>query len=163
MEYFILQQDSRILELLQIKKHDCNLSTSEPFILPCEIEENTWIPEFFVLKELFDHYFFVSDRLKELLDVYSKEVEAIPCFMTDMKRQRQECFWKVELPEIYHTMQEDNKKMSDICIDEQQVQGRYLFLLSSGKSKYTIVSLHLAEHMLRKNYYGIQYIPVRVS
>ncbi|BCJ92690.1 hypothetical protein acsn021_02590 [Anaerocolumna cellulosilytica] len=163
MEYFILQHDNRLLEPLQIKKQDCNLLTKEPFILPCEMEENTWIPEFFVLKELFEHYFFVSDRLKELLDIYSKEVEAIPCFLTDIKRQRQECFWKIELPEIYHTMQEDNVKMSDLCMDEQQVQGRYLFLLSSGKRKYGVVSLHLAEHMLRKNYYGILYIPVKVS
>lgn len=163
MEYFILQQDSRVFESLQIKRHECNLMTREPFILPCEIEENTWIPEFFVLKELFEHYFFVSDRLKELLDVYSKEVEAIPCFLTDMKRKKQECFWKIELPEIYHEGQDDNEKMSDLCIEEQQVQGRYLFLLSSGKRKYCIVSLHLAEHMLRKNYYGIQYNSVRVS
>lgn len=163
MEYFALQYDRQVIEELQIDIQNCDLTTWDPFTLPCEIGEYASIPEFFIIKELFTQYFFVSDRLKELLDVYSKEVESIPCFLTDMKRQKQECFWKIELPEIYHTSKDDNEKMSDLCIEEQQVQGRYLFLLSSGKRKYCIVSLHLAEHMLRKNYYGIQYNPVRVS
>jgi hypothetical protein len=163
MEYFALQYDRQVLDLLQIDTHELDLTTRDPFIMLCEMEENTSAPEFFIMQEYFAYYFFVSDRLKELLDVYSEDYEAVPCFLTDMKRQRQECFWKITLPEIYQTEQEEQEKNNDLYIEEKKVQGRYIFTLVIENKKYIIVSLHLAEHMLRKNCYGIQYSPVRVS
>lgn len=162
MEYFALQYDRQILDFLHIKIPELDLATSEPFIIPCELGDNTCAPEFFCVQKLFTYFFFVSDRLKELLDVYCKEYEAIPCFLTDMERQRQECYWMILLPEIYQTEEEEQEESKEVYVNEKLVEGRYIVALLSGRRKHVIVSLHLAEHMLRKNYYGIQYRPVQI-
>ncbi len=159
MEYFALQYDRQIIDLLKLDKHDIDFTTTEPFILPCEMEETITVPEFFIIQELFTYHFFISDRLKELFDVYHKDFEAVPCFLTDTERQRQECFWKIKLPEIYQEKQEGT---TDVYLVEEQAEGKYVFTLVIEKRKYIIVSLHLAEHMLRKNCYGIRYNPVEL-
>lgn len=162
VEYFLLRQEEKLINPFLIDTKETDITMKEAFIAFGEIDDNTSIPEFFVMKKLFDHYFFVSDRFKTLLDVYADNMDAIPVFLTDIKRQKQLCYWKIIIEEkdcinINNAMRYDN-----LTLIKEKIESSFIFRIVFDKQEYMIVSLVLAEHMLRKNLYGIKFIPVHL-
>jgi hypothetical protein len=163
MEYFLLRQSENLIKPFQINLAETDITQEEAFIATGEIEDDTSVPDFFVVKRLFDHYFFLSDRCKTLIDTYTDEVEAVPVFLTDTKRQKQLCFWKVTVEEVDCLKWEKPMRYDNLTVIAEDTDHRFLFRIAFDRQEYLVVSLPLAEHMLRKNLYGIQYIPLQVE
>lgn len=141
MTYFILKEDERELNPMKVNLEQADLETEEGCVVFTEFKKHTTFIDYFQTKKLFDYQFFVSDRLKELLDIYGDNITATPVIITDKNKEEQEVYWKMEVP----------------VQDPSRVKGKYIFRVRHDKQEYIVVSLHLAENILRKNFSGIKF------
>lgn len=136
MEYFIMMPDERIQTYRRLDYTTPGFSGDEPFVAFAEFDETERFPDYFYGKVLFEYFFMVSDSLKDILDAYSSDIQAVPVFITDTKQRAQKVYWKIKCP---------------------AESGRYLFLIVREKARYLVVSLELAENILRRQLYGIRF------
>lgn len=160
MEYFVLYQEMKLKRPFVIDMVKNDLSMDDAFVLFGEIKDNTSLPEFLNVKQLCRTYYFASDRLKRLLDCYSDDIWAVPVFFTDVERSRQECYWKLYLPEIECLSENTAERYDNLHVRADKIEGEYIFRAVSGMQEYIVVSLHIAEHILRSSIYGIKLYPV---
>ncbi|SNS56590.1 hypothetical protein SAMN05446037_101327 [Anaerovirgula multivorans] len=163
MEYFVIKQDNRVTSPLKIDSSTIDIDTEEPFVVYADFHPTTTFVDYFCKKKLFNHYFCVSDALKEMLEIYADNMTAIPFFVTDKEQKGQKIYWKIDLElqdclEIHSQMRYDN-----LAIIKEKIKSKYIFKVAFQKQEYLIVSLHLAENILRKNLCGIQFIPVSLK
>ncbi len=155
--------DDRSLHSLKLDLSVEGIVSEEPFVTYADFNENTVFADYYSINRLNKYCFCVSDRLKEILEVYQENFKPVPFFITDKKLQRQIVYWKfgTELQdclEIRPKMKYDN-----LTVIKDKIKGRYMFKVGFDKQEYIIVSLHLAENILRKNMNGIKFIPVNLK
>lgn len=136
MEYFIMMPDERIQTYKRLDYTVPGFSGDEPFVAFAEFDETEQFPDYFYGKLLFQYFFMASDGLKDILDAYSSGIQAVPVFITDTKQRAQKVYWKINCP---------------------AESGKYLFRMVQEKAQYIVVSLELAENILRRQLYGIQF------
>lgn len=163
MEYFVLQYDERINRPLKLDFSQRVFEGEEPFIIYAELDEDTQCADYFCGKKLFNYYFCVSDELKELLDIYATNLKAVPFFVTSKKRQEQKVYWKIDIHEEDCLIHEPFMRYDKLKLMKEPTANPYIFRVVFEKQHYLIVSLHLAENILRKDFYGIRFVPVQVK
>ncbi|WP_129599953.1 imm11 family protein [Anaerophilus nitritogenes] len=163
MEYFLMKYDDRVLSPIKIDLSTVDIDATQASVAYAEFHENTMFVDYFYIKKLFKNYFCVSDELKELLDIYADHMTAIPLFITDKKQQNQKIYWKIDI-QIQDCLEEKPYMGYDnLSIIKDKIKNKYIFRVIFEKQEYLIVSLHLAENILRKNLCGIKFIPVSLK
>lgn len=162
MEYFVIQPDDRSLFPLRLNLSEKEMDFPDPFVTYADYDENTDFYDYYYINKWFKHCFCVSDRLNELLEVYEDNIRKIPFFITDKKLQNQKIYWKIHMDaqdclEITPHMRYDN-----LTVVKEKIKDKYVFKVSFDKQEYIIVSLHLAENILRKNMIEMKFVPVRL-
>lgn len=99
--------------------------------------------------------------MKEILDNYGCLKETVPVFLTDTQYRAQKVYWKIEAEEADCLEQDWFADKQHMIFESEPPKGRYLFQARNIKKKYLIVSLELAENLLRRHMYGIRFYPVR--
>ncbi|TCO67910.1 hypothetical protein [Marinisporobacter balticus] len=175
MEYFVMKYDDRVLSPIKIDLSTIDIDAKEASVAYAMFHENTTFVDYFYIKKLFKYNFCVSDELKELLDIYADEMTAIPLFITDKKQENQKVYWKIDI-EVQDCLEmKPHMKYDDLTIIQDKMKNKkdenkkdenknkYIFKVLFEKQEYLIVSLHLAENILRKNLCGMQFIPVKLK
>ncbi len=163
MEYFLMKMDERLTNPIKLKFTENQLKSKEPFVIYGDYNERTNFGDYFYMKQLFDYYFCASDVLKELLDIYADKLEAVPFFITNQEKTQQRVYWKIDIAEEKDVICDASKGYQSLTLWQERIKQRYIFRVTFEKQQYLIVSLHLAENILRKNLYGIQFIPVKLK
>lgn len=161
MEYFIMLPDERISLYKSLDYSIPGFQEKEPFVVFGDFDEDDRYPDFFYGKSLFNYYFCVTDQLKDILDVYSSNIQTIPFFLTDKAYRSQIVCWRIDCPAEDCLLTEAWEKEHDLTLRSLPEQNPYLFRVVREKAQYIIVSLELAENILRRQLYGIRFIPVK--
>lgn len=162
MNYFILQTDERIKFHKNLDYSQPEFGKKEPFVIFSEFDENDRCPDFFSGRFLFDTYFCVTDQLKEMLEVYCPELQAVPFFLTDKKYRSQVVCWNINLPVEECILGEGRMNESHRFFLNGTNKQHYIFCVTKEKAHYLVVSLELAENILRRQLYGIRFMPVSI-
>lgn len=161
MEYFLMDQDARTLAGAGVDYRDAGFLGSEPFVTWFDFDEETKLPDFLQGEQGGRAIFCISDEMKEILDNYGCLKETVPVFLTDTQYRAQKVYWKIEAEEADCLEQDWFADKQHMIFESEPPKGRYLFQARNIKKKYLIVSLELAENLLRRHMYGIQFYPVR--
>ncbi len=163
MDYFMILPDERISLYKDLDYSVPGFRQKEPFVTFGKFNEFDRYPDFFYGKDLFDYYFCVTDRLKEILDAYSSELQAVPFFLTDEAYRSQVVCWKIECPMEDCISFKDSDGECEITLQKSPAHTRYLLRVRNEKAQYMVVSMELAENMLRRQLYGIRFVPVKIN
>lgn len=161
MEYFIMLPDEKVPLYKDLDYSIPGFQEKEPFVAFGDFSEEDRYPDFFYGKSLFHYYFCITDRLKEILDVYSSNIQTIPFFLTDKSYRSQIVCWRINCPVEDCLLTEAWDKENSLTLREIPEQNPYIFRVVREKAQYFIVSLELAENILRRRLFGIHFIPVK--
>lgn len=162
MEYFILEEDSKLENNLKINFFNNKFGEENPFILNLKIEKYTQFQDYILGKNIFTHYFCISDKLYEIFQMYD-EFKVIPFFITDVEKKLQIPYFKIEIDELKCIVNEDINKIEDIEIYKDRIKDKYIFKVKCKTIERIIISIHLAENILKVLPYGIKLIPVKLK
>ena len=145
MEYFILREDKSNQDTISFSINEEYMKIEKPLVIPAKLSKDRKMGDFICRQRLHEKLFLVSNELKEVIEVYSdQELQAVPVFFVDAATEVQYCYWHIAFPKVDY-------------VDE----GAYVFQYEQDREQYLIVSLHLAEYMLRQNFYGMEYISMK--
>jgi len=161
MDYFLMDQDVRTLADVPVDYGDAGFSGSEPFVSRLDLERDTKLPDFLQGEQGGRAVFCVSDDMKEILDNYGCLKEAVPVFLTDTRYRAQAVYWKIGVLESGCLKQDWYADKRHMAFALKPPQGSYMFKVRNIRKEYLVVSLELAENLLRRHMYGIQFYPVR--
>lgn len=168
MEYFQIEQDKRFIIPMKLEINEKLFDKGEPFVWFTKMEQGKELPDFFVIHKLNRKFFCFSDRMKKLLDLYIDEYEsAVPFFPTDSKLGRQEVFWQVSLPKQDIAVKRNVWSKEPVRLRCKLEDNQYCAQIKESDGQYYneifIVSLPVAEHVLRKYWNGILFTSVWVK
>ena len=135
------------------------LDEKEPLVPYSNFNEQTLFVDFLYIKKLFDYYFFVSGELMGLFEIYDETIEFIPYFITTKGMDNQVAYWRVILPQNDFLVKGPGA-VKESQLNKDLVKNKHIFLIKFQKQEYICVSLHLAENMLRKFFFGINYTEI---
>ncbi|SFR57775.1 hypothetical protein [Anaeromicropila populeti] len=163
MEYFILETDQRILQTIKPESKEGQFEKGEPFVCNTKFKEWGRLPDFFVVQKVRKKYFCFSDQLKQLFEVYADGfIRAVPFFPTDREKERQEVYWNLELAETEYFANRTLYSPEKPSLLKEPDCGCYCFQAEDEKGSYIIVSLHMVENMLRREIYGVKFVPIGI-
>jgi hypothetical protein len=163
MDYFMILPDERISQYKDLDYSVPGFRQKEPFVTFGKFDDSVRYPDFFYGKSLFDYYFCVTDRLKEILDAYSSDLQAVPFFLTDEAYRSQIVCWKIDCPVEDCISFKDSEEEYRMTLRESLGHTQYILRVRREKAQYMIVSMVLAENMLRRQLYGIRFVPVKIN
>ncbi len=160
MEYFIMLPDERVPHYKHLDYSEPYFQEEEPFVAYGDFGEEDQFPDFFYGKSMFQFCFCITDRLKDVLDVYSSNIRAVPFFLTDKSYRSQIVCWRIDCPSEDCLLTEGGRTENKLTLREIPEENPYIFRAVREKAQYIIVSLELAENILRRRFFGIRFIPV---
>lgn len=162
MEYFVLQENRKLFQPLSIPTANNDFTVKDNSIsLNAVIKKDTSIPDYKCVNKLFQYYFLVSSPLYELLEDFCGMDDGILTAVTDTKSGQQAVYYSIVTELVDCLVKKPHMDVNELTIYENRVKDKFLFRVKFENQEYLIVSLPLAENMLRANTYGINFIPVK--
>ena len=173
MKYFELISDREIANPVQILKVDGKiyrngLSRKEfDRIPPLSVGYFENLPERELYDVLQEPAFLVSDRVKRLFSLYEPEMEfkGIQLFPGSEEDTTMPLFWFPGLIPLdclsSRAWKHDNGMVKELILDEKKEYRHHIFRVEGILEHRVLVSLPLAESMLRRRVSGISFLPVR--
>lgn len=161
MDYFLMVPDMRTQADAPVDYRDAGFLGGEPFVTYLKLDEDTKLPDFLQGGYGDKIFFCVSDEMKGILDTYGCLKEAVPVFLTDTQYRAQKVYWKIDAEESGCLKQDWYADIQHMAFDSRPPRDSYMFRSRNIRKQYLLVSLELAENLLRRHMYGIQFYPVR--
>ncbi|TYQ16970.1 UNVERIFIED_CONTAM: hypothetical protein Cloal_3560 [Acetivibrio alkalicellulosi] len=163
MEYYLIYQDNRIenfAEPMGVSKI-INMDDLPVQFYIKDKSENEYID--FIEKPVT----LISEKLKQIFEIYQKGIFYKPVVLADKKRMRQDLYWLM-LPqkrECLSLQTEFNKNdtIKRIVIDEKKAGNYSIFSIDGIIENFIVVNLDVAESVLRSDFFGIKFKKVEVE
>lgn len=164
MEYFVLEQDRRIVDAVIPVGIDItheafkrmNIQEQDDLAVQYYVKDNSHIEYIDFIERPVP---LVTDGVKEVFELYEPQMFFKPVVLADPKRMRQDLYWLV-IPELHECLSsqsefQKNGTLKRLVIDKMKV-GRYkVFRIADTIEEKLLVSLHVAESLLRRGFCGI--------
>ena len=104
--------------------------------------------------------FMVSDYMKKLMELYEKNIQfkGVQIFSTAQESERYPLYWVPKFPKVncFHknTVIQDNGMVEKLVLDKRKIGSRQIFRLPGIIEYKVIVSMPVAESILRRRMYG---------
>ncbi|MBG9795700.1 hypothetical protein ABD76_25860 [Paenibacillus dendritiformis] len=161
MHYFLLQQDERSKPLLVISsQRDNDSSHGGQEYNSLYVQEEA---EVAFLDYAEQPRRLVSNRMKQLLELYEAGLSWTSVIVTAKEAKRQELYWLLE-PKERDVLSDKSKRdpfgsVTTLVLDGRRLR-RERLLCAEG---HVIIHLDVAESLLRRGYTGLRLIPVEVD
>lgn len=105
--------------------------------------------------------FMVSDCMKKLMELYERDIQfkGVQVFPTAQESERYPLYWVPKFPEIncFHkkTVIQDNGMVEKLVLDKRKIGNRQIFRLPGIIEYKVIVTMPVAESILRRRMYGV--------
>lgn len=174
MEYFELLQEKTVENPIEVINLDRNIYTYQMKQEEYEKLETLKVAYYSgreyeeVCDILTEPTFLVSDKIKRLLSLYDKNIgfKAIQIFSTAPENKKAPLYWvpKFELAECLH---ESSKKYTNgtiekLVLERKKIGKKQIFRVMPLLEYKVIISLPVAESLLRRRFYGIGLKKVKV-
>lgn len=167
MDYFLLSQKaSNPIKLLGLdeRMYKNNL-TDKKFseLPPVMVAYIDYYPEMEIPDVMLRPMFLVSDALKDIITIYDEEirwkaVQAMPQ-SEDMVAKTAPLYWAGNYPTQNCIHQEaefyPDNRIKELVLDRRKIRGQDIFRVGNLLESRIVISLRLAESILRRNLYGV--------
>lgn len=161
MEYFILQRSKKMLNPLTVSANDKNFHVDDGAVrILTKLKDDTSVPDYFFVNKMFQYYYFISEELYEIWKDYTDFLQEEVAVVCDPDAPKAYPFLWVNVELVDCVVPNRGIMQNSIKIREESVRDKFIFRIQDDRGEYIAVSLHVAEHMLRSNAYGVEYIPV---
>lgn len=172
MRYFTMRQDRGLPYALQLRGFDITSpghmftkaeedKLKDTSILYMAGSGDEAMPDF-----LQSPVYLVSERIKEILDLYEDGLIFKETIMIHKEAEVQFTYYHILMDELEalssSTQYYPNGIEKEIILDREKVKGRNLFLLADSKTKTPIVSLNVVESLLKRHTIGILFEELEV-
>ncbi|WP_411680964.1 hypothetical protein [Clostridium thailandense] len=163
MEYFIICKDKRVLNSVEpigvSKEIDKNIDTKVEDEMPVQFyikekKENEYVDYIDGQAPL------ISDNLKYIFEKFQEDIFLKPAVLADVKRMRQDLYW-IMIPQAVECLSPKAKFNKDgtlkrLVIDETKIGFTKIFKVDGILENFIMISLDLAESILRRDFTGIK-------
>lgn len=118
---------------------------------------------------LYKPAFLVSDRLKRLLVKYDSGMrfKGIRCYPEDFDDPESMLYWWPNIGKIdcmsERTEKYPNGTIRHLVVQSGKIQGKPILMVDGTLETIVLVSMELAESMLRRGMWGMDYVPVDMA
>ena len=167
MRIYEIIVDHRINYLYKIKEINWQEQNEEKFGIGCFTQANE-LPDFFV----FQKQFLVSKALKQVIEMYTDEVEFVLVVFSNLEAKEQKEYYKLEVPYIDalspSTPLLKNGEIQEVILQEANIEDWEIFRIrqleiNSYSIPHLFVHLDIVESILRRPLWGMQFKKVRVE
>lgn len=177
MEYFLLEQSKAVVNAIKLVMMEPQKYTAEmthkdfkelesTSVAYAEYERTQEMPD--VLKH---PTYMISDELRKVLQMYDESIsfKAVQVFphRPEYIREASKVYWVYDCisEECMHTETVilPNGAVQELILDKRKIRGRDIFRVRGLMENKIIVSLAVAESLLRRNPYGIRLERVKVK
>lgn len=175
MEYYELRQSSKVENALEIMGLDVNKYCYAMKEADFEALDKLKVAYFSgrefeeICDILTSPTFLISDRMKKLLELYEKKssFKGIQIFPTAEESRQYPLYWVPKFPEIncFHknTVIQDNGMVGKLVLDGKKIGKNQIFRLPGLIEYKVIVSMPVAESILRRRMYGVEFQKIEVA
>lgn len=174
MKYFMISQDKELSNLIVPEK--LNPSVYKDGVSKKDFDKAPpMIVSYFSNSQelekpdiLYSPAFLVSDRFKKLLKVFNPKMsfKGIRCYPHEMEDSEALLYWWTYIPKVKCLGEETEKDptglIKHLVVEEGKLQGKSILVVDGTVENIVLVSLELAESMLRRNFWGMNFIPVEI-
>lgn len=109
----------------------------------------------------------ISDGIKELFRKYDKTIVFRAVQLIDKDTGKQLLYWIMGLDEVVCLSDRaqfyPNKTIKKLVLNEDKIQNKAIFMLGGILEKYIVVRLDVAESLLRRPFYGVEFQPIMLE
>ncbi len=175
MDYFELRQSTKVENALEIMGLDrekyCYTMTKENFEALDKLKVAYFSGREFeeICDVLISPTFLISDRMKKLLELYEKQSQykGVQIFPTAEESRQFPLYWVPCFPEVdclhKNTVMLDNGMVKRLVLDARKLGKYHIFRLPGLLEYKVIVSLPVAESILRRRLYGVEFQKIEVK
>ncbi len=160
MDYFVMALDPRASGFEEMDFKDIRFQKEDPFVMHLKMAPEDRLPDLIQGKNLWKTFFCVSQKMKEILDIYDCLAQSAPVFLTDYQYRSQQVYWNIKVQEQDCLVQDFYADQERLRFLREPKEGIHMFLATRVKTQYLLVSLELAENLLRRQMYGLCFFPV---
>lgn len=105
--------------------------------------------------------YLVSDQLKKVLEMYEKEIhfKGVQLFPTAKEGRQYPLYWVPQFPELEalhkDTVIHDNGIAAKLVLDGSKIGDRQIFRIAGLLEYKVVISMPVAESILRRRFYGV--------
>lgn len=162
MDYFILSKDERVdsfagrHDIKPLEKNNLLRDKLTPLMLRITNDGDKLYPDIITTEKIN----LVSDKLKQILEKYDKNIFFRPLVFQDIKNKKQSVYWVAVFEDIDCLSEETefhkDGKLKRLVVDKEKVEGYRIFTVKGMLENYIIISLDLAESLLRRDFLGLK-------
>lgn len=118
---------------------------------------------------LYQPAFLVSDRLKRLLAKYNPRMQfkGIRCYPEDFDDPESLLYWWPDIGKVdcisKMTEKNPNGTIRHLVVQPGKMKGSPILMVDGTIETIILVSMELAESMLRRGIWGVEYVPVEMA
>ena len=135
----------------------------EPVFIQEDLSDDNRLVDYGMHRILFETFHYVSNQMQELLKIYNENLLSKPVFLTDLKEKKLEPYWLITPESIDCVIEKPYMKREEVVLYANKLKGSHLFRVQYQKQDYIVVSLLLAENILRRNFKGQCFIPITIK
>lgn len=155
MDYFIIFPSDKILNPLKFNFTKKELDLNHPIIKYVDVTFYTEITDYYFEKILFYNYYFISDEIKKIFEIYEETICFRPIFITNIKHKFQKIYWHVTLPETENIIKNKCSEIKNAVFDIDRLKEKSIHKIVFQKQEYIAINLFVAESILRRLPIGI--------
>lgn len=174
MGYFIMEQDKRYGDVPRLQhiqrhielRHLSHLQSQHvPDTLPLQVSSTRDSMYTDILSE---GLYLVSDKLQKIIMMYEPFHIWKTTPLMDRVNQKQSLYYLLIFPEVdvlnpRSQFNRDHSRITKLVLDANKVAGRKVFRVKESESPLVIVSLDVAESIMRRDFIGVSLTPVEVE
>ncbi|WP_432665103.1 hypothetical protein R9X47_02410 [Wukongibacter baidiensis] len=169
MMYYKIEGEKNTLSI-NLNTYESKLKGEEALIIYYDSKKQSLESPIFHLRG----YIFVKDEVKKVLEIYDGDIVFKQIVFLDSTAKKSQCYWLIELKPIDCISEKSKlgfgKSAKELIVRESSVKEKDVLTVSTLKGndgpyirKALIISLTVAESLLRRKITGIRYEKVRVE
>lgn len=172
MKYFMIPHDKALSNVIAPEKLDSSLYRDKISKKEFDAVQNMVVTYFDNSQELekpdvlYTPAFLVSDKLKKLLRAFDPKMKCkgIRCYPHEVEDPEALLYWWPWIPRVQCLSEQTTRYptglVKHLVVAENRLQRRPILMVDGTLETIVLVSLELAEAMLRRGLWGMEYIPV---
>lgn len=171
MKYFIMTQDKRLRNVVKLKdfptdqEADFDTSYADQVnantVLHTEESDNTVYPDV-----LLAPLYLVEDKIYRVASMYDETLLFRKVSLVNLDRATRKSYW-LPLLDRMDCLHSDSKFYKDnsveqLVLDEEKVRGKEMFKIEGITPNWVVVSMNIAESVMRREPFGVRFEEVLV-
>ena len=148
MDYYILNEDSRISNPLTFNDYTKDKANKDVVIYETITQKIKFI-DYCKRKILFDSYHIISDKVKEVMEVFDSDLYFYAVFLTSSDMKHQYVYWEIDPKTMKAIEIKGVKSISDYKYKKQDLGEGAFFLIKFEKQEYILMREDLAESIMK--------------